>query len=358
MSIFEKTPSENRIMVSKKILAAWIVAVDNEINTLDLEIYNLMFPENKDLKAVVKRLNISGSDIPEACSYLSVYYKDKPDEALLFLRFLINLSFTGYNVYPYEKIILDCLRRVIGLDEIVLSHEFEQLTKLSFFPVGNVSDKDWWDNPSSEYSHDFKNYYSSLKLETDCTSKEVRLKLQLRNVSFSDKDVDNIEHVLLNPKRKETYNKYLLYSDVIDNIYSYNNIVKKSDPSFLMKKNTHVNTKLLLAAAIALSLLSLANFKYNFIRVGFPEKQTIEIVNKTDSIEPTKEIVIISKVIKYVNTGELNLRTGPGLEFEILRRISEGHTVEVHKEIGGWSKVVYSATEKGWMATRHLATLD
>jgi hypothetical protein len=358
MSIFERTPSENRIMVSKKILAAWIVAVDNEINTLDVEIYNTMFTEDKDLKSVVKSLSIVSSDIPEACSSLSEYYKDKPDEALLFLRFLINLSFTGYNVYPYEKIILDCLRRVIGLDEIVLSHEFEQLTKLSFFPVGNVSDKAWWDNPSSEYSHDFKDYYSSLKLESDCTSKEVRLKLQLRNVSFSDHDVDNIEHILLNPKRKETYNKYLLYSDVIDNIYSYNNIVKKEEPSFLLKKNTHFKTKLLLASAISLSLLSLANFEYNFIRLGFPEKQTVENVDKIISIAPTKDVIIISKVIKYINTSELNLRTGPGLKFEILRRLSEGQTVEVHKEIGGWSKVVYSATEKGWMATRHLATLD
>lgn len=358
MSIFERTENENNIMVSKKIVAAWIVAVDNEINTLDIELYNSMFPEKKDLKSIVKKLSIGSSDIPEACSHLSAHYKNNSDEALLFLQFLINLSFTGKTVYPYEKIILDCLRGVLGLEEIVLSHEFEKLTKLSFFPIGNVSSKAWWEDSSSLYSQDFNNFYSTLRLEHNCTSKEIRLKLQLKNVLLSNQDIDDIEYILLNPKRKETYNKYLLYSDVIKNIQSYKNDNSIKEPHVLLKKNINVKTSYLWATSLILILLSLANFKYDFIRLGVPDPQPIEIINNISATTPTKEIIINSQVKKYINTSKLHLRSGPGLNFDILIVLSEGQIVTINKEIGGWSEVIDANGAKGWMATTHLATFQ
>ncbi|SFJ60451.1 SH3 domain-containing protein [Jannaschia pohangensis] len=48
--------------------------------------------------------------------------------------------------------------------------------------------------------------------------------------------------------------------------------------------------------------------------------------------------------------GYLNLRSGPGTRFDILRRLSPGDSVAVLETVGRWYRVRVSSGQEGWVA--------
>lgn len=357
MSIFEKYSNESPVVLSQKVLAAWMIAADNEINAIDFDIYKNMFENSKDLKEIVGELNIGNNDIPEACHILSNYYIDKNEDAINFLNFMIMLSFSNRQIFPYEKLILDCTRKALNIEDIVLSNHFQNTTKSSFFPIGNASVKEWWESPESYYSDDFIDYYSILNLSLQSNSQEIRIKIQQNENTLSKQTIQNIEYVLLNNKRKEVYNKHLIYNQVIKRIFEYKGKDGKKDPIFVKKEHIKVKTNHIFAGSAFIIVLSLVNMKYDFVRFGVPDPQSIEITNKIEATIGSKEIIVHNDLYKVINTDKLHLRVGPGIENDVITILSKGDKVKILSESNGWSNVKYNDHITGWMATSHLSTI-
>jgi uncharacterized protein YgiM (DUF1202 family) len=55
------------------------------------------------------------------------------------------------------------------------------------------------------------------------------------------------------------------------------------------------------------------------------------------------------------NDGALNLRTGPGTEFDVIRRLSTGERVRVLETVGNWHRVRHPSGDEGWASARYLA---
>ncbi|WP_371154207.1 SH3 domain-containing protein [Jannaschia sp. 2305UL9-9] len=58
--------------------------------------------------------------------------------------------------------------------------------------------------------------------------------------------------------------------------------------------------------------------------------------------------------VAQTNDGYLNLRSGPGTRFDILRRLSPGDRVDVEEEIGSWAKVRLPSGDRGWASLKYL----
>lgn len=61
-----------------------------------------------------------------------------------------------------------------------------------------------------------------------------------------------------------------------------------------------------------------------------------------------------SLFVAQTEDGYLNLRSGPGTRFEILRRLSPGDRVAVEEEIGSWARVRLPSGERGWASLNYL----
>jgi len=90
--------------------------------------------------------------------------------------------------------------------------------------------------------------------------------------------------------------------------------------------------------------------------VDAPDTPSIEVV-ETDSISETTEVaseIATSTPMVRVPPGGVNIRTGPGLDFELLGRLDEGTSAPVvaKNENGDWWQIEYSSGEDGvaWVA--------
>lgn len=68
-------------------------------------------------------------------------------------------------------------------------------------------------------------------------------------------------------------------------------------------------------------------------------------------------ITIVQGTPVTVNTqsGNLNVRSGPGTSYGKTATLSKGEVVLFLKESGGWSRVVYHGTKTGWVSARYLS---
>lgn len=61
--------------------------------------------------------------------------------------------------------------------------------------------------------------------------------------------------------------------------------------------------------------------------------------------------------VRYVyspNDGYLNLRTGPGTRFDIIREMYNGDRVRVVEHSGSWVRVVHESGARGWASAKFL----
>ncbi|WP_323008032.1 SH3 domain-containing protein [Pseudorhodobacter sp.] len=58
--------------------------------------------------------------------------------------------------------------------------------------------------------------------------------------------------------------------------------------------------------------------------------------------------------VKQTNDGYLNLRTGPGVQFDILQRMYPGDAVDVLEVSGTWYRVQHQAGRMGWTSGKFL----
>lgn len=59
---------------------------------------------------------------------------------------------------------------------------------------------------------------------------------------------------------------------------------------------------------------------------------------------------------KYISDRlEITVRSGPGIEFRILRNLPTGTRVETLETEGGWSKIAVPGGQEGWVLNRYLA---
>ena len=61
--------------------------------------------------------------------------------------------------------------------------------------------------------------------------------------------------------------------------------------------------------------------------------------------------------MKFVHSpgdGYLNLRTGPGTGFAVVRRMFNGEAVEIVERKGDWVRVYHQSGETGWCSSRYL----
>ncbi|MDN5786427.1 SH3 domain-containing protein [Pseudorhodobacter sp.] len=59
--------------------------------------------------------------------------------------------------------------------------------------------------------------------------------------------------------------------------------------------------------------------------------------------------------VKQTHDGFLNLRSGPGVQFDILQRMSPGDRVEVLESKGTWRRVQHQDGRTGWTSGKYLA---
>ncbi len=64
----------------------------------------------------------------------------------------------------------------------------------------------------------------------------------------------------------------------------------------------------------------------------------------------------LAETLKVSSPGDgyLNLRTGPGTRFGIVRQMYHGTTVEVLERAGGWLRVRHESGDVGWASARFL----
>lgn len=65
--------------------------------------------------------------------------------------------------------------------------------------------------------------------------------------------------------------------------------------------------------------------------------------------------LIFGQKTKYVDTEELNIRTGSGTKFEIVEKISQGQKVTVLSEQGKWSEIELENGQKGFVSSKFLS---
>ena len=61
---------------------------------------------------------------------------------------------------------------------------------------------------------------------------------------------------------------------------------------------------------------------------------------------------------KYVNTEELNIRSGAGTKYEVVDKISQGQKVTVLTEHGKWSEIELENGTKGFVSTKFLSETE
>jgi len=60
------------------------------------------------------------------------------------------------------------------------------------------------------------------------------------------------------------------------------------------------------------------------------------------------------RIVSSPSDGFLNLRTGPGTSFAILREMYNGESVWILERKGGWVRVQHSSGAKGWAFEKYL----
>ena len=58
---------------------------------------------------------------------------------------------------------------------------------------------------------------------------------------------------------------------------------------------------------------------------------------------------------KYVDTEELNIRSGAGTKYEVVDKISQGRKVTVLSDQGKWSEIELENGQKGFVSTKFLS---
>ena len=66
-------------------------------------------------------------------------------------------------------------------------------------------------------------------------------------------------------------------------------------------------------------------------------------------------ILTFAQKIKYVNTQELNIRSGAGTRFSIVEKILQGQKVTVLSARGRWSEIELESGTKGYVSTKFLS---
>jgi hypothetical protein len=357
MSIYEIYADQSELVVAKKTITTWLIAADKEINISDREIYDSMFSES-DLSDYAKNININNDDLAKSCDIIANNYKESNSEGFDFIQNLIKLAFSNNNIQPYEKVILECLRQVLGIEDIIFLNEFETITQQSFLPIGDVSSKKWWESPEIEAADTVKDYYEFLDISMQASSQEIQVRLQSSSLNISEVDHDNITHILLNSQRRDTYNKVIKYNGIINNIFAYHNQHSDNLIFSLPEKTVTFKVVYLWAVAITIFIFAALNYNYSWIKISMDnEVKPIALMNTISTSTPVKELIVMEKQYKVINTGNLNMRSGPGTEFDSTSVLMKGVVVEVVSESSGWSLVIYK-DQKGWMSTFHLASIS
>lgn len=68
--------------------------------------------------------------------------------------------------------------------------------------------------------------------------------------------------------------------------------------------------------------------------------------------EPDAEVISASEIFMYT-TDHLNMRTGPGTDYEIITTIQAGEGVQVLENLEGWVKVEYE-NQTGYCSFKYL----
>ena len=69
-------------------------------------------------------------------------------------------------------------------------------------------------------------------------------------------------------------------------------------------------------------------------------------------------ILTFGQQTKYVNTEELNIRSGAGTKYEVVDKISQGQKVTVLTENGKWSEIELENGTKGFVSTKFLSETE
>ena len=66
-------------------------------------------------------------------------------------------------------------------------------------------------------------------------------------------------------------------------------------------------------------------------------------------------ILTFGQQTKYVDTEELNIRSGAGTKYEVVEKISQGQKVTVLSDQGKWSEIELENGQKGFVSTKFLS---
>lgn len=61
-----------------------------------------------------------------------------------------------------------------------------------------------------------------------------------------------------------------------------------------------------------------------------------------------------TRFVKQTHDGFLNLRTGPGVQFDIVQQMYPGDAVDVKEVKGTWARVRHQDGRAGWTSTKYL----
>lgn len=65
-----------------------------------------------------------------------------------------------------------------------------------------------------------------------------------------------------------------------------------------------------------------------------------------------------TRVVNSPGDGFLNLRTGPGTNFDILRQMPHGSSVRVLERAGSWARVRHESGAVGWASLRYMVPVS
>ena len=85
-------------------------------------------------------------------------------------------------------------------------------------------------------------------------------------------------------------------------------------------------------------------------------------INNNISIQKDEQLDFIDNA-RYVIAEKLNVRSGPGKNYEIINTLKYGNVVKVQSKVKYWTEILYKDIEndiliKGWVYTRYLEKFD
>lgn len=118
-----------------------------------------------------------------------------------------------------------------------------------------------------------------------------------------------------------------------------------------------------------LATSTIENIKTNKTDAASNTIKTIEITSTKDvmaqeeaSMDDLKKLLFKARasegegniLIKETETGWLNVRSGPGINFEIVKKVQEGEWYNLIEEQGDWLKIDLRENESGWVLKRYI----